>query len=131
MCHLIPCNESIDASETAELVLKNVVKHHGLPIDIVSDRGLQFVSKFWVQTCRMMGIKRKLSIAAHPQTDGQTERTNQTVEQFLRAYVNYRQDDWSELLHFAEMAMNNAVNKSSPFEINYGFSPNFDFHLPL
>ena len=130
MCHLIPCNETIDAKETAILFLKNVVKHHGLPMDIVSDRGPQFVSKFWSEMCRRMNIERKLSTSAHPQTDGQTERTNQTLEQFLRAYVNHKQDDWSELLHFAEMAMNNAVNKSSkrsPFEINCGFAPNFDF----
>jgi hypothetical protein len=130
MCHLIPCKKSIDAIETADLFLRNIVKHHGIPFDIVSDRGSQFVSKFWSELCRRIGIERKLSTAAHPQTDGQTERTNQTFEQYLRAFVNYRQDDWSELLHFAEMAMNNAVNRSSkrsPFEINYGFSPNFDF----
>ena len=134
MCHLIPCNESIDACETATLMLKHVVKHHGLPDDIVSDRGPQFVSKFWSEICRRMGITRKLSTAAHPQTDGQTERTNQTLEQYLRAFVNHQQDNWSELLHFAEMAMNNAQNSSSkrsPFEINYGFLPNFDFFAQI
>ena len=130
MCHLIPCQERIDASQTAELFLKNVVRLHGLPIDIVSDRGPQFVSKFWGSMCEQMEITRKLSTAAHPQTDGQTERMNQTLEQYLRAFVNHDQDNWSELLHFAEMAMNGAISSSTkrtPFEINYGFNPRFDF----
>ena len=130
MCHLIPCNESIDAPQTAELLLKNVFKHHGLPMDMVSDRGTQFTSRFWSSICEQMGIQRKLSTAAHPQTDGQTERTNQTLEQYLKAFVNYKQDNWANLLHFAEMAMNNAVSSSTkrtPFEINIGYSPNFDY----
>ena len=130
MCHLIPCQERIDASHTADLFLKNVVKLHGLPIDIVSDRGPQFVSKFWASMCEQMEISRKLSTAAHPQTDGQTERMNQTLEQFLRAFVNHDQDNWSGLLHFAEMAMNGAISSStkrSPFEVNYGFNPRFDY----
>ena len=77
-----------------------------------------------------MGIQRKLSTAAHPQTDGQTERTNQTLEQYLKAFVNYKQDNWANLIHFAEMAMNNAVSSSTkrtPFEINLGYSPRFDY----
>ena len=130
MCHLIPCNERIDAPQAANLLLKNVFKHHGLPIDMVSDRGTQFTSKFWASICEQMGIQRKLSTAAHPQTDGQTERTNQTLEQYLRAFVNYKQDNWVNLLHFAEMAMNNAVSastKRTPFEINLGYSPSFDY----
>jgi len=130
MCHLIPCNETIDAPQTADLLLKNVFKLHGLPMDMVSDRGTQFTSKFWTSLCEQLGIQRKLSTAAHPQTDGQTERTNQTLEQYLRAYVNFKQDNWSNLLHFAEMAMNNAVSastKRTPFEINVGYSPRFDF----
>jgi transposase InsO family protein len=134
MVHLIPCVESIDAVSTAELLLKNVFKLHGLPLDIVSDRGPQFVSKFWETVCSQLGIQRKMSSAAHPQTDGQTERINQTVEQYLRAFVNYQQDNWSELLHFAEMAMNNAVSgstKLSPFELNFGFSPRFDFLVDI
>ena len=130
MCILVSCRETIDAVQMAELLLKNVVKNHGLPMDIVSDRGPQFTSRFWSALCDQMGIQRKMSSAAHPQTDGQTERMNQTLEQYLRSYVNHQQSDWSELLHFAEMAMNNAVNSStkrSPFEINLGYHPNFDF----
>lgn len=130
MSHLIPCNETIDAPQTVDLLMKNVFKLHGLPMDMVSDRGPQFTSKFWISLCEQLGIQRKLSTAAHPQTDGQTERTNQTLEQYLRAYVNFKQDNWSNLLHFAEMAMNNAINSSTkrtPFEINVGYLPRFDF----
>ena len=129
MSHLIACKESIDAETFAELFLKSVVKYHGLPKDIVTDRGTLFTSRFWRSLCKKLDIETKLSTSAHPQTDGQSERTNQTLEQYLRAFVNYKQDNWSELLHFAEIAMNNAVNSStkrSPFEINLGYHPDFD-----
>ena len=76
MCILVPCRETIDAVQMAELLLKNVVKNHGLPMDVVSDRGPQFTSRFWSALCDQMGIQRKMSSAAHPQTDGQTERMN-------------------------------------------------------
>ena len=130
MSHLIPCKETIDAPGTAKLILNHVVKLHGLPDEVISDRGPQFTSKFWREVCSRLGIERKLSTPAHPQTDGQTERMNQTLEQYLRSYINYEQDNWEELLPFAEMAMNNAVSAStrrSPYEANYGFKPRFDF----
>lgn len=130
MVHLMQCNDTVNAKQTADLVLKNVVKLHGLPDDVVSDRGPQFVSKFWENICKVLGINRRMSTAAHPQTDGQTERMNQTLEQYLRCFVNHRQDNWSEILHFAEMAMNRAENNStkfSPFEVSCGYSPRFDF----
>ncbi len=106
----MPCNGSVTAQETAELVVKNIVKLHGIPKDIVSDRGPQFTSAFWRHLCQVLGIEQKMSTAAHPQTDGQTERMNQTLEQYLRCYVNFDQDNWVDLLHFAEMAMINAQN---------------------
>ena len=72
-----------------------------------------------------LGTKHKLSTSFHPQTDGQTERTNQTLEQYLRAYVNYRQDNWVQLLPLAQFAFNNSkcVTGISPFYANYGFHP--------
>lgn len=75
-------------------------------------------------------VKRKMSSAFHPQTDGQSERTNQTLEQYLRCYTNYQQDDWSNLLPLAEFAYNNAENTSiqmTPFYANYAFHPKIDF----
>ena len=130
MSHFIPCVESLNAEELCDLVIKQVVRYHGLPDSIVSDRGPQFVSKFWKTLLGLFGIKASLSTTAHPQTDGQTERMNQNLEQYLRSYTNYLQDDWSQLLCYAEFAINNVVNVStgkSPFEVNYGFNPRMDY----
>lgn len=130
MTHFIPCMEAIDAEGVAKLIMKNIVRLHGLPNSIVSDRGPQFVSKFWKILMNLLGVKVKLSTAVHPQTDGQTERMNQSMEQYLICYVNYLQDNWRELLSFAEFAINNVPNASTgkpPFEINKGFSPRMDY----
>jgi len=81
---------------------------------------------------KMLEIETKLSIAYHPQTDGQMERTNQELEQYLRIYVNYRQNNWSEWLTTAEFAFNNKVHtstKSSLFKINYGREPRISFDI--
>jgi hypothetical protein len=75
-------------------------------------------------------IKKKLSTSYHPQTDGQTERTNQTLEQYLCCYVNYQQDNWSDFLPMAEFTYNNTVKPgmlASPFFLNYSFHPRMDF----
>jgi len=80
----------------------------------------------------MMNLKRRLSTAFHPQTDGQTERMNQTIEQYLCIYCNYQQDNWTSLLSLAEFAYNNAHQptiKCSPFYANYGFNPKFTITL--
>jgi transposase InsO family protein len=81
MAHFIPCNETCTASKLAFLVMDNVFKLHGLPEDIVSDRGPQFVSNFWKHLLSLLSIQRNLSSARHPQSDGQTERVNQKLEQ--------------------------------------------------
>ena len=110
-------------------MVKNIFTKHGIPDSIVSDRGAKFVSKFWQHVCSSLGIDRKLSTAYHPETDGQTERINSVLEQYLRIYVNYQQDDWSEWLPFAEFAYNNGDHSStgtSPFFANYGFHPTFE-----
>ena len=126
MAHFIPTNTTITAEGTANLYLRHVFKHHGLPTDIVSDRGPQFVSKF---TCALLGlydIKGNRSTAFHLESDGQTERVNQILEQYLRIYCSYHQDDWSQLLPLTEFVYNNAKNASmgtSPFFANYGYHP--------
>jgi hypothetical protein len=94
--HLIPCRTIIDSKDLADLFLNHIFCLHGLPLSIVSDRGPQFASSFWNQLCTRLGIERKLSTAFHPQTDGQTERMNAIMEQYLRCYVNYLQDDWAD-----------------------------------
>ncbi len=103
-----------------------VVRHYGLLDSIVSYQGLVFTSKFWSSLYYFLGIKQRLSTAFHPQTDGQTEMQNSTMEAYLRAFVNFGQDDWARLLPMAEFAYNNAKNASTghtPFELNCGYYP--------
>jgi len=93
MAHFTPCSKSITAEETAQLILDGIVQLHGLPEEIVSDIGPQFASKFWRRLFKLLGVDIRLSSAFHPETYGQTERTNQTFEQYLRCTVNYQHDD--------------------------------------
>jgi len=92
----------------------------------ISDRGTQFTAKFWPALCRMLKIEALLSTLVHPQTDGQTEHSNAIPEQYLRAYVNYLQDDWEGWLHLAEFAGNNQAPESTgmgPFFAYYDQDP--------
>ena len=87
---------SISLNEVARIYQNNIWKIHGIPKKIISDRGPQFASTFMGELYKALGIKRVISTAYHPQTDGQTERINQEIEVFLRHYINYRQDDWTK-----------------------------------
>ena len=127
--HFIPCTEETSADDTARLYAKEIFKHHGAPDDIISDRGPQFVSKFWKEFWRLLGVKVNLSTSFHPQSDP-TERVNQVLEQYLRCFCNDRQDDWVDLLCFAEFSYNNTINASSKFSYFYAYTgnnPRFDF----
>lgn len=133
MAHFLPCNETIDAPGLAQLYIKHIFRIHGLPESIISDRGSTFLSKFWLKVVELLSITPKPSTAFHPETDGQTERVNQCLEQFLRCYTNHQQDDWSSWLPIAEFQYNNCQNTStgsSPFYANYGFHPRMDFLSP-
>ncbi len=124
--HYVPCHTTDGAEEVARLFVKHVAKHHGLPERIVSDRGPQFISKFWKDLTAYWKVKAQLSTAFHPETDGQTERMNAILEQHLRAYVSYLQDDWIEWLPLAEFAANSWPSETtnvSPFFANLGFNP--------
>uniref|UniRef100_A0A803TTM2 Gypsy retrotransposon integrase-like protein 1 n=1 Tax=Anolis carolinensis TaxID=28377 RepID=A0A803TTM2_ANOCA len=128
LAHFIPCDGLPTAKETADLFLQHVFRLHGLPKSLVTDRGSQFTSRFWKALQKLLGIDSRLSSAHHPQTDGQTECTNATLEQYLRCYVNYQQDNWASLLPLSEFAYNNGVQastKETPFFANYGFHPRF------
>jgi RNase H-like domain found in reverse transcriptase/Reverse transcriptase (RNA-dependent DNA polymerase)/Integrase zinc binding domain/Ty3 transposon capsid-like protein/Chromo (CHRromatin Organisation MOdifier) domain len=128
MAHFVPCNETIASSGLALLFLENIFKLHGLPDDIVSDRGSVFISKFWQRFLELLKIESNLSTAFHPQTDGQTERLNGILEQYIRIYCNYQQNDWCKLLPLAEFAYNNSIQastKQTPFYANYGLHPCF------
>jgi hypothetical protein len=128
--HFIPTNTTITAQGSSELFLRNVWKLHGLPTDVVSDRGPQFVAEFTKELYRLLGIKMSPSTAYHPQSDGQTERLNQELEQYLRLFTNERQDDWDELLPLAEFAYNNHVHSATqqtPFMLDTGRHPRMGF----
>jgi len=108
--------------------MREIFRLHGLPNDIITDRGSIFTSDLWKETTKQLGIERRLSPPFHPQTDGQTEWTNSTLEQYLRAYLNYQQDNWKELLPMAEFAYNNGHQESlkhTPFLANYGINPKY------
>jgi transposase InsO family protein len=100
--HFIPCKEEMTAPELAKLFRREVFRLHGLPDRIVSDRGPTFTSSFWQALLKLLRIDSATSTAFHPQTDGQTERMNQVVEDYLRHFVNYKQNDWAEHLDLAE-----------------------------
>ena len=110
MVVFIPCNKTMEATDLAEAMESNVFKHYGIFESCVTDRGSLFTSGWWSTFCHYWNIRRRLSTAFHPQTDGMTERQNQTLEIFLRSYVNYHQDDWARLLAAAEYRLNDNVN---------------------
>jgi len=104
-----------------------VFKDIEIPQKVISDRGPQFVSRFMKELCSQLGVERNPSTAYHSQTDGQTERINQELEQYLRLYCNYRQNNWAKWLSIAEFSYNNRIHSStgrSPFLINLGHHPN-------
>ena len=121
---------TITTPTLAEVILNVIVWHRGLPYSIVSDRGSVFMSKFWSFLCYFLSMKQKLSLAFHPQTVGQTEQQNSTIEVYLRAFVNYEQDNWARLLPMAEFAYNNAKHANTwyiPFELNCRYHPRVSY----
>jgi Chromo (CHRromatin Organisation MOdifier) domain/Integrase core domain len=121
-----PTHTSVTAPEVAKIFFNNIFRHHGLPKIIVSDRDAKFTSHFWRSLFEQLGTKLAMSTAFHPQTDGQTERMNRTLEEMLRAYTTYKQDQWDEYLPAAEFAYNNSKSPSTghtPFELDCGQHP--------
>lgn len=126
----VPCHKTTTARELAALFITHVWRHYGPPDTIVSDRGPQFISAFWKEFCGVLGIKLKLSTAEQPQTDGQTEIVNQYIDQRLRPFVNYYQDDWDELLpivDFAQASLPHEAIGQSSFQTELGFEPRTSF----
>jgi transposase InsO family protein len=116
----------LDSEGFTRIIRDRVVCDHGLPRKIIHDRDTRFMSKYTKDLLKLLDIKQNPSTAYHPQTDGQTERMNQTVEQYLRMFIDYRQDDWKEWLALAEFAYNNSehqATKNTPFFLNYGRHP--------
>ena len=126
MRHYIACQTTDNARDLAYLFKRDIWRLHGTPETIVSDRGIQFVNEFWRQLCELLGVQRRLSTAYHPESDSQTERMNAVLEQHLRAYVSYMQDDWVEWLPIAEFSANSIFSETtrlSPFRAVYGYQP--------
>jgi len=113
MRHFIQCHTTIDAIAHTKFFLREVVWLHGLPKSIVPDLGPQFDSTCCGQICSRLGIDWRMSTAFHPQTDGQTERMNAGMEQYLRVFVNHQQEDWVQWLPLAEFAANNDISEST------------------
>jgi hypothetical protein len=124
--HFIPCNAKINAHQLAKLYIENIYKLHGLSKVMVGDRDSKYTSTYWQEVFKALGTKLNLSTAYHPQTDGQSERTNRTIEQILRAFVYNEHQAWLRHLPLAEFAYNNIINTStkvSPFYALYGYNP--------
>jgi len=130
MATYLPCRKDIDSPELARMFFDQVICKRGIVDNIVTDRGKEFTSRFWNRVCSLLCINHRLSTAFHPQTDGQTERQNQTMEQYLRAFCNYEQDNWVELLPLDQFAYNNSIHHSTcmtPFWANYHYHPSMQF----
>jgi len=123
MVHFIATIEKTLAEGLAKLFRDHVWRLHRLPESIILDKGVQFAVGIIKELNNLLRIQTKLSTAYHSQTDGQTERINQELEQYLRVFINYRQKQWPDWLGMAEFAYNNkihAATKISPFKANYG-----------
>jgi uncharacterized protein with von Willebrand factor type A (vWA) domain len=130
MVHLTACRITITAPQVASIIWREIIRHHGVPISIVSDRDPRFTSHFWDELWKLMGTNLHMSTAYHPQTDGQTERTNRTMEEILRNYVSDKVDDWDKHLTAVEISINNSQQSSTkftPFYLNHGR----DMKLPI
>ena len=123
----IPTHDTLTAVQLAGLFILHVFSKHRVPRHVTSDRSSEFISHFFHSLGTALDMKLHFTSGYHPKGDGQTERVNQTLEQYLRAYCNYQQDNWSDLLPLAKFAYNNAPSETtgvSPFFANKGYHPN-------
>jgi hypothetical protein len=122
----IPCCQPVDAEGILWLYANYVFPHYGAPKKVISDRDTCFMAQFSLELYRVLGIKRNINMAYHPQTDGQSERTNQWLEQYLWIYSNYQQDDWARwlpLVQFVHNAWPSSTTGKTPFELIMGHTP--------
>ena len=127
----IPTTVHCTSENLAIIFVTHVFSKHGVPEHVTSDRGSEFVSRFFRSLGTALDMKLHFTSGYHPEGDGQTERTNQTLEQYLRVFCNYQQDNWYTLLPLAEFAYNNtpsATTGISPFFANKGYHPNLTIH---
>jgi hypothetical protein len=127
--HWRPCKKTLDAAGFAQLFVDEIVRLHGMPSEIVSDRDVRF-QDYWAEVVRRLGSRLSKSTAFHPQTDGQAENANKTVVRYLQAFATHQVDDWDQLLPLAEFTYNSSIHRSTkmaPFEADLGYTPD----LPL
>jgi hypothetical protein len=123
MAHFIPCQKTSDATHIANLFFKEVIRLHGLPKSIVSDRDTKFIGNFWRTLWKKLETNLAFSFSYHPQMDGKTEVVNKSLGDLLRSLVTEHHNSWDQILPHAEFAYNDSVNRSigkSPFHILYG-----------
>ncbi|KAJ3459939.1 hypothetical protein MRS44_016012 [Fusarium solani] len=124
--YFLPFNEQTDSEQLAYIFIRNIVSIHGMPNEIISDRGSTLDSKFWKGLMAQLGLHPRMSTAYRPQVDGQTERVNQIVETYLRCYINYEQNNWAKLLPMAQFAYNTSLQesiKTTPAYALFGYTP--------
>ena len=132
--HYAACKTAISAPQLARLFLGTVVRHHGMPERIISDRDPRFTAHFWRAFWTSMGSTLDMGAAYHPESDGQTENANKTLEVMLRSVIDFTQDDWDEHLPAAELAFNNSKNATTgftPFYLVYGREARMPIDLAL
>ncbi|CDJ68431.1 hypothetical protein ENH_00052150 [Eimeria necatrix] len=126
IAHFVPAKKSFTAADTVELLADRLIGYHGFPEVLISDREPHFQSDLWQQLCHRFNIKQAMSSSYHPQSDGQTERVNRTLEQMLRTYIQSDEREWERLLSALELAYNTTSHSStevSPFEVMIGENP--------
>jgi len=122
----IPCHKTIDSEGVALLYLNHIIPHYGIPRKIISDQDVCFVSKFSTELCHILNIHQNISTAYHPQTDGASERTNQTLKQYLRVFCGTQQDNWHAWLPLAQYTKNSwpsATTKKTPYDLLIRYTP--------
>jgi hypothetical protein len=129
-----PCSKEIDATGVATIYARQVFPHYGVPQKIISDRDPRFTATFARAVCSQLNIKQNISMAYHPQTDGQLEWANAQVEQYLRIYGNVEQDDWVNLLPMAQYMHDLWINMSTgytPFDLLIGHTPTMNMSMDV
>jgi Integrase zinc binding domain/Chromo (CHRromatin Organisation MOdifier) domain len=122
----IPCNKTIDALNAAQLYTKHVFPYYGAPRKIISNRDPCFTAQLAKELCRLLDVKQNISTAYHPQTDGQSEHSNQWLEQYVHIYTNYQQTDWAAWLPLAQYVHNSwtsSTTRKTPFDLLMGYMP--------
>jgi transposase InsO family protein len=123
---LVPCKEAMGTEEFLELYRERVFPYTGIPKKIISDRDVRFTSDMFKELCKQLAIQHNMSTTYHPQTDGQSERTNQNVETILRIFCNQAQDNWREWLPVTQYILNSrpsATTRKTPYDLWMGVVP--------